>query len=734
MNSRDERNKIIEAINTNHLQSAIRMMTDMAVSAGNHEAIDDVNRCENIYNGMLQYLGVEDPSRKDMYVELKEMLYRCADTIHYYKEKRDSSSIYFSTARTLDITKRDMPTIVNNILDTCRKSRETKDPAIKEQYGQAISDGLEELFNVIWTTPHINNGDSHLLINIFEDEVFGRETQQQICTALLLSLVAYFDVEKLHILLEAGTVGVWSEDVAARAYVGVIITLWLYKDRISGNKKIIKLIERYEDFLFKPGLVEGIVTEINQAIDTDRINKKMEEEILPGIQNLHSNFMSRFKDEKERKMLLQPEMNPEWEEMLSKTGLKDKLQEFSELQMEGGDMMMLAFSQLKSYDFFRKVSNWFKPFSFTDCGLDGKNQAEMEFIFDLKLIPDTICDSDKYSLTLTLSRMPEAQRHPLIEQLKEQFEQIKVERISSLSKSLKSNILVKAQMYIRCIYRFDRLYKQRTSLNSIIPSFINGMELPVVSDLFSDDEKQIQEAEFFLSRGYHKMAADMYDKLLLNDEFKDNERYGETLQKAGYAHQCLGERRPALDLYLKAECFATQNKWLLKKIAELYRAENDARHAEDYYRHAMQYYPDDITLTHSLGNALFDQQRYKEALKCYYKVNYIKGDTIRTWRPIAWCEYMEGNYDTATSYYKKIFTDSNADSQDYINAGHLALAEKDIDKAVVLYKRSIELHKQGEKEGRKAFIAALRSDKEILLDKGMEQYELDLVSDKVLFY
>jgi tetratricopeptide (TPR) repeat protein len=734
MNSCNERNRIIDAINTDQLKAALQMLTNLAKSTGNHEAIDNINRCETIYNGIIQYLGVKDPTRKEMYAELKEMLYRCTDTIHYAMEKRDSSSIYFSTARTLDITKREMPTVVNEILNADRKRNATMDPDIKSQCIQTISNCSDELFDIIWTTLHLSNSDCHLLINILQDDQFSTELRQQICAALLLSLVAYFDAEKLRVLLEAGNVRQCNDEVAARVYVGVIITMWLYKNRISENDKIIKLIKSYDKFLFKPTIIEGIVKEINLALDTDRINKKMQEEILPEIQNLHSNFMSRFKDDKERNMLLQPEMNPEWEEMLSKTGLRDKLQEFSELQMEGGDMMMLAFSQLKSYDFFRKVANWFKPFSTQECGLSLNNEKEKDFIFSLQDMPDTICDSDKYSLTLTLSRMPEAQREPLINQLNDQFSHLLEERNATLAKQIKNNIIVKAQMYIRCLYRFDRLYKQRKELNQSIESFINGAKLPVVSQLFSTTQKQIQEAEFFLSRGYHKLAAYIYDQLLLKENFSADERYGDTLQKAGYAHQCLGESKVALDLYLKAECFAEQNKWLLKKIAELYRATNDARHAEDYYRRALQYYPDDISLTRSLGNALFDQQRYKEALKCYYKVNYIKGDSIRTWRPIAWCEYMEGNYDTATSYYNKILIDSNANNQDYINAGHLALAEKDIDKAVMLYKRSIKMHQRGENVGSRAFAKAMISDNAILLSKGMEQYEINLVTDKVLFF
>jgi len=56
------------------------------------------------------------------------------------------------------------------------------------------------------------------------------------------------------------------------------------------------------------------------------------------------------------------EKNPEWQKIIDESGLSDKLQELSELQMEGADVFHSTFSNLKSHPFFLEMSNWHLPF------------------------------------------------------------------------------------------------------------------------------------------------------------------------------------------------------------------------------------------------------------------------------------------------------------------------------------------------------------------------------------
>ena len=60
--------------------------------------------------------------------------------------------------------------------------------------------------------------------------------------------------------------------------------------------------------------------------------------------------------------------------------------------------------------------------------------------------------------------------------------------------------------------------------------------------------------------------------------------------------------------------------------------------------------PDDVKTTMHLANALLDAGKTQEALKKYYKADYLSGGYAKTWRPIAWCEFLEGHYDKAQLY------------------------------------------------------------------------------------
>lgn len=56
------------------------------------------------------------------------------------------------------------------------------------------------------------------------------------------------------------------------------------------------------------------------------------------------------------------EENPEWQDFLESSGIADRMKELSEIQEEGGDVLMGTFSQLKSFPFFYSPANWFRPF------------------------------------------------------------------------------------------------------------------------------------------------------------------------------------------------------------------------------------------------------------------------------------------------------------------------------------------------------------------------------------
>ena len=108
---------------------------------------------------------------------------------------------------------------------------------------------------------------------------------------------------------------------------------------------------------------------IIKSQDTQRISSKMQNEVLPELMKLRPDILKKLKNVSEESDIEMLDINPECEELLNKNGLGDKLKELTEMQMEGGDVMMVAFSNLKTFPFFNTVGNWFLPVSYTHLTL-----------------------------------------------------------------------------------------------------------------------------------------------------------------------------------------------------------------------------------------------------------------------------------------------------------------------------------------------------------------------------
>ena len=105
------------------------------------------------------------------------------------------------------------------------------------------------------------------------------------------------------------------------------------------------------------------------------------------------------------------------------------LHELGALQSEGADTYMSAFSQLKSYPFFRQAAHWFYPFD--------RQQPDVAQVFKQKniegeksiigtLMESTMfCNSDKYSFCLTLQSVPSDQLEILATEFSMQNEMIR---------------------------------------------------------------------------------------------------------------------------------------------------------------------------------------------------------------------------------------------------------------------------------------------------------------------
>jgi hypothetical protein len=332
-----------------------------------------------------------------------------------------------------------------------------------------------------------------------------------------------------------------------------------------------KITTRIRLLISEPEFVQNLQVVLLQFVrskETEKITKKLVEDFIPEMAKI-----SPFIQEKMNLKDLMTEenqlsdKNPEWQEILDKAGITEKIQQFAELQMEGADVFMSTFSSMKSFPFFNEINNWFMPFTnhssvaeiFKKEGLPELPEAVMKSYF--------LCNSDKYSLVFSISQMPENFRETMVQALKmesEQMEEIKKDE-ELLAQSAKGENI--SNQYIQDIYRFFKLYRRKKDFQDPFDTKLDLYNLFFIKEI-DDSEKLLRTiGEAYFSKDFYDGAIEIFENLLQKDNL-DIDLY----QKIGYCYQKKGDYEKALSFYQKADMIKPDSLWNLRKIAFCYRS------------------------------------------------------------------------------------------------------------------------------------------------------------------
>lgn len=716
----------------NRLKEAFTRLSELNSQSESWEISNRLRQAEETYRYMIHYMfeGVADPQREQLHSNLVSEIKILTDKVernllvHF-----GCRSFYIDSLKWHDVSSNNLKRLINDYLNENEKAELSIEAGIGvEPDNNGIyepnkimmqkEECLHRIFNYIWLTQHLSDTDVEIIHSFILNNISTDELNRQVISALMLGLNHYYDSKKINLLLEI-YLNCNDRADAMRALVCAILSIQIHHESVSSDKQIITHIEALADNeSFIPD-VKSIIFDLIRTRDTDRISKKMKEEVIPELMKLQPEILRRFKDSDVD--MVNMEENPEWAELLDKTGLSDKLKEMSELQMDGGDVFMIAFSNLKNFSFFQRVPNWFLPFSISHSELTSLQNIDNDNLMELISNESTMCDSDKFSFGLSIAKMPVTQRSLMLNQLDAQFEQIAQHRKNSLNLSLIPDYRAEASRYIRDIYRFFNLFHMRHDFNSPFRKPVNLSNLPVIGKLLASDENLQLIGEFYFKRGYYNDARILFDMMPTKESGE-----GLILQKIGFCFQSEEDYQNALNYYLKAEIVNPDNLWLIKKIALCHKNLSQFEMAAHYYRKAIDRDETNLGLVMNLGHCLLQSGNTDEALKCYYKVEYLDEKGTRAIRPIAWCEYEKGNYLQSRKYYDKILSD-NPSAQDYLNAGHLMFALNDWKCGIELYRKSVE------NSSIDTFIKSFNNDRAQLIRAGLEESQLPIIIDKLLY-
>jgi len=585
----------------------------------------------------------------------------------------------------------------------------------------------DHIFRILWLTLKYNDDYVRLVNRINRSSQIPWHEKCMIVSAITLGLLDYFDPRKFLLLI--GFVESREEQVYQRALIGLILVMLRYDDRLHLYPEIpsgLKAMTADENLLPE---VELILLQLLQARETEKITREFETEVLPEMQKM----MPKIEDKLQLNDLTEDESlegkNPGWKDMIEEVpGLFEKIEKFSRLQMEGGDVFMSTFAQLKRFDFFTQISNWFIPFYIENPELQEMTASQEDIRY--RLLDSLgkafyICNSDKYSFAINFRAIPDQQRSMILTNFEAEFAQMKelASEEQILDQSISSNAVY--IQYIQDLYRFFKLYQHRGEFDDVFQQQMMFCKLNFYNDYFYRPALAERIAAFHFEKNNYSQAIEAYQLLM-----EKNGPQHEYFEKIGYCFQ-KAERYPeAIEYYKKAELFDSDRQWILKKLGWCSIKVLNYTEALRYFRDAADLQPDDLTLQLQIGQCLLHLKDYDQALHHYLKLRFFAPENLKVLRPAAWCHFLLGQPQQALELYAEILSlDSNPSVYDLMNAGHVNLCLGNRKEAFSLYRQSLSRPSVAREE----LIAAFSEDAPGLIKNGIPPTEIPLIKDYLKF-
>lgn len=729
--------QICSLITERKIKQSLDILSDMLTGTSTGNLRDEYENLVMTYRNMVTYTieGVNDPERDKIYLRLIQSLLELSDQVvqdilsHFsgwntYWIKQQAEKEQKLTGKTIVETVDDL--MFKSDLDEWLKLSNETIPDPESEISKKHKQLIKNIFNHLWLTDYYGEAEQSLIKIFLTSGKFRWHESSIFTTAITLSSLRTWQSEKLLYLIDIYKAG--QEQVMERALSGLILNLHYYNGRVMLYPEI---STRIASMAKDPGFREHcriIVLQTIRSRETEKLSRKLHDEILPQVAKLRPRIEEKLdldnilpKDKNEEK-------NPDWSEMFSDSEeIFKTMEELTKLQMEGADVYMSAFANLKHFDFFKDFQNWFVPF-YPD------HEVVDEIFRDEILGPGTnemaeamyktpfICNSDKYSLILNLKYLPSSQKSMMLKVFRMELEGLQQldddEPGTDPNKKFRTNVT----QYLQDIYRFFKLSPYRKEFEDI---FIGRLDI-YNSEFFrltcNAAEAEAGLADYFFSKDFFEDALSLY---LKQATIRPDD--AQLYEKVGYCYQELSDYESALSYYKRAELI-DRKYWTVKKIGLCLRRLGRNDEALEYYLQAGDMEPGNLHTAIMTAHCYLDLKEYEQALNYYFRVEYNDPGNLRILRPIAYCYFALGKFEESAKYYDRL-SEGKLNAHDLINMGHLALCTGKKKEAIDLYRQSIII---GEITKEK-FMAIFADDRNLLISLGVNKDDLPILLDYLLF-
>jgi tetratricopeptide (TPR) repeat protein len=729
--------RLCSLVSEKKLKQSLDILSDMINETSRGDLRDEYENIVMTYKNMLTYTmeGISDPQRSKIYVKLIQSILGLSDRArqdilshnsgwHTYWVKQQTEKEMKISGKSLIETVDDL--MFKQELDELLKLNNEINYDPESEISRKHSQLIKNIFNHLWLTDYYGEAEASLTGIILKSGKFRWYESSLFTSAIMLSSLRTWQTEKLIMLIDLYEAG--QQQVIERALSGLILNLHYHNSRLMLYPEITDRIAKMSMNNQFREHCRIIVLQTIRSRETESLGKKLHDEILPQVAKLKPRIEEKLDLDNILPKDLNDEKNPDWAEMFSDSEeIFKTMEELTKLQMEGADVYMSAFANMKHFDFFKDFQNWFVPFH-------PDHETVNEIYKDEILGPGTnelaealyktpfICNSDKYSLLLNLKYLPSAQKNMMLKVFRMELEGLQQlnDEESELDpyKSFRTNVT----QYLQDIYRFFKLSPYKKEFEDL---FIGKLDI-YNSEFFrmtcNASEAEAGLADYFFSKNFYDDALQLFLK-----QISEKPSEAQLYEKIGYCYQESGDFQEALKYYKRAELIE-RKAWNVKKIGLCLRRLGRTEEALENYLQACDMEPDNIHSVIMTAHCYLDLKEYEDALKFYFKVEYREPGNLKILRPIAYCYFALGRYDDSQKYYDRL-SEGKLTAHDQINIGHLSLCRGNKKEAIEFYRRSIisgDLTKD-------QFSIIFADDRNLLLSLGVNPEDLPIILDYLLF-
>jgi len=729
--------RLCDLIARKRIKQSLDILKDMVDHATSGNLKDEYENIVTTYRNMLKYTleGVRDPARNTIYLKLMQSILLLGDRVRQdilsrfsgwntYWIKQQAEKEQKLTGKSIVETVDDL--MFKSELDEWLKLANEINPDPDSEISRKHKQLIKNIFNHLWLTDYYGDAENSLVRLIISSDKFRWYEASIFVTAITLSSLRTWQADKLSALFSFYEAG--QEQVMERGLSGLILNFHYYNNRlllypeITGRIRSMSTDDRFREHC------RIIMLQALRSRETEKLSKKLNEEILPQMVKLKPRIEEKLDLENILPKDKNDEKNPDWSAMFS--GSEDifrSMEELTKLQMEGADVYMSAFATLKHFDFFKDVQNWFMPFYpdhetvnviYRDEILGPGSNDLAEALYKTPFI----CNSDKYSLLLNLKYLPSAQKSMMLKVFRMELEGLGQMEDEDTAADPHWTFRKHVTQYLQDLYRFYKLSPYKKEFDDIFSGKLDiyNSEFFTLSGHGSETEAAL--ADYFFNRNYYDDALVLFKKQLVQNH-SDAQLY----EKTGYCCQETGNYEEALENYRFAELIE-RKPWNVKKIGLCLRRLGRTEEALDYYLQAGNMEPENIHTTVMIANCYLDLKDFEQALKYYFRAEYKDPGNLKILRPIAYCYFALGKFDDSEKYYDRL-SSGKLTAHDYINMGHLSFVRGNKKDSVEYYRKSIMTGEVTKEQ----FINIFVEDQPLLISLGADPDDLPILLDYLLF-